>query len=149
MDKRFRACVAIIDGDKILLVKGNPSKFVSKHWMLPGGGLVAYESVTQGAAREAREETGFHVAIEKLLYIRHCHSLFYKTTAVEFYFLARIIDGKLELADPDGDITQAKWLSIAGIADADLKPESLRDVLPQDFADGFARNPRDLGWGEY
>ena len=57
------ATVAIMEGGCILLIKREDFEV----WGLPGGGVEAGESVAQAALREAREETGLHVSLTRLV----------------------------------------------------------------------------------
>lgn len=57
------ANVAIIDGDRILLTKREDFEV----WCLPGGMTDQGESLAGTARREAREETGLEVELERLV----------------------------------------------------------------------------------
>ena len=62
---RPRACAAILNDDKILMVCHNtPSR---TYWTLPGGGWQAGETLEQTAVREVKEETGLDVEVVQLL----------------------------------------------------------------------------------
>ena len=147
MDKLFCVNAVILDGDKVLLCK--KKRMGSEYWVLPGGSINQGESVTNACAREAKEETGYAVAIEKLLYLRQGFDVLKKTRRFEVYFLCRTIGGNLSVDDSEGEIAEAKWVSIDSLDGYKLFPEGLRDVLPTDFANSFSKNPKDLGNDEY
>src|SRR5690348_11627137 len=54
----------IVRGDTVLLVRHRAGRYP---WGLPGGGVARYERLAEAAAREAYEETGAAVRIERLL----------------------------------------------------------------------------------
>ena len=63
---RPRACAAILNADKILMVcHQTPSR---TYWTLPGGGWEENETLEQTAIREVKEETSLDVEIERLLF---------------------------------------------------------------------------------
>lgn len=55
--------IAILDEGKILLTKREDFEI----WCLPGGSVDEGESLAQAAVREAREETGLEVKLERLV----------------------------------------------------------------------------------
>lgn len=54
----------IVRGDAVLLVRHRAGR---TPWSLPGGGVARYERLAEAARREAREETGMEVRVERLL----------------------------------------------------------------------------------
>ncbi len=64
----YRCQVAIIDEqDRLLLIRHQHHADLHTYWLLPGGGLEIGETDEQCAAREAFEETGLQVRVERLL----------------------------------------------------------------------------------
>jgi ADP-ribose pyrophosphatase YjhB (NUDIX family) len=53
----------IVRGDMVLLVRHRAGR---QPWGLPGGGVARYERLAEAARREAKEETGVTVRIERL-----------------------------------------------------------------------------------
>lgn len=79
-------------------------------WRPPGGGIKPGEDPTEGAVREALEETGLHVAVERYLVDAHAvfrnggRELRWRTHVL----LARTEDTELAPDDPD-EIADARW----------------------------------------
>lgn len=72
--------------EKVLIVKHTYRKI---EWSLPGGYLKAKEHPTEGLEREIEEETGFIVAVDKLLKVRTDR----KTGRLDFTYTGTYIGG--------------------------------------------------------
>ncbi len=137
------------DDDRILLLKGHDPFLPERSWWFtPGGGLHDGESPRVGAAREAREETGYDLPEDALV------GPVWERTAVfdfmrspyaqhEHFFLARVAEA---VARPEAVWTEAehatiddvKWHTLEEIRafDIDVFPlalgQLLETVLPWD-----------------
>jgi 8-oxo-dGTP diphosphatase len=101
----------IIEQDRVALVKrGHPPS--SGEWSIPGGALEIGETLRQGLAREALEETGLTVEVGALLgvYDRILRDSDERTRYhyVLVDFLCRRITGELRAA---GDAAEANWFT--------------------------------------
>lgn len=107
--------VVLLDaaGKNILLVKRAPHLTCPNLWALPGGYLDQGETVSQGARREAREETGHEVKILYLLQVID-NPIRRKEDRqnVEFTFVARAIR---PVALPDREISTVRWFDLQHI----------------------------------
>jgi ADP-ribose pyrophosphatase YjhB (NUDIX family) len=63
---RPRACAAVLNGGKILMVRHQTAS--RNYWTLPGGGVNGGEELEQAAVREVKEETGLDVNVVYLLF---------------------------------------------------------------------------------
>ena len=89
---RPRACAAIINADKILMVcHQTPSR---TYLTFPGGGVDKGETFEQAAVREVKEETGVNVKVVRLLFVEEYE--FGKS----YCYLAELAD---DLAEPTLD----------------------------------------------
>jgi ADP-ribose pyrophosphatase YjhB (NUDIX family) len=91
--------------------------FAHDVWRPPGGGIKAGEDPTTGAVREALEETGLHVTLERYLveadaiFSNGGRELRWRTHVL----LARTPDTVLAPDDP-GEIAGARWGSLDELA---------------------------------
>ena len=111
---RLAASVVIVEGGRVLLKESERSPGT---WGLPGGLVEDNESVAQAAIREAQEETGLKVRLERLIgvYSRPHASGGGLHVIV---FTAQAVGGMLQ-PDP-GEVLEARYFG----------PEALPDSLP-------------------
>lgn len=109
---RHRACAALIENGRILMVRleTNDRNF----WTLPGGGLEERETFEQAVIREMQEEVNLAIRIVKPLY-SETHA-----NGQEICFLVRQIDSREPILgyDPErqeGDqvLTGVRWMPLS------------------------------------
>lgn len=105
----------ILNAHRLALIRKHP--FPPDVWRPPGGGIKPDEDLGDGAAREALEETGLRIRLERYLvdarvrFVYESHRIPWRTHV----FLARTEDD--EIAPQDGDeIEAARWGTLAELA---------------------------------
>lgn len=125
---RVGSAVLVVDGDRILLGRRNKEPNRGK-WVIPGGGVEPFESVSEAARRELWEETGLSIEVDDQVGIFEIinppdeHRLI-------VYSTARPIAGELR---PSSDLSEVRYVAKTDLPHLDLSP-IVRRVL------------RKLGW---
>ncbi len=136
MYKVMRIAVrAIIKNErKVLVIKRVKNN--KTYWVFPGGGVDEGEGNQEALIRECKEELGVEVEVSELLkeYVFE-HPEF--GGQQEFYYFCKIIGGQVGTGDGpeyqenstyDGTY-EPQWLKLSKIADFDLRPIEIRDIL--------------------
>ncbi len=136
---RLNTRVILVRSGRLLLVSDDREAF----WFLPGGHVDPEETLEGALVRETAEETGIHVAPERLLYVREFVDDHLGEHAIECYFLGRVAGGDVRMgADPGsqdvssvrGQVTRARWFDRDELGDVVAYPAALRDRLWEDLA---------------
>jgi 8-oxo-dGTP diphosphatase len=109
---RLRACLAVVEDSRILLVPHFDTDAGPVQWNVPGGG-VAFGEYTQAAAvREFQEETGFDAECDRLLDVyeniipaRPWHS-------VTFAYIGRIVGGQMRQEPTRWGLRTPRWFDL-------------------------------------
>ena len=108
----FVAAVIFDPDGKIMLVNLTYQRIHS--WGLPGGSLEYGETPEEGVMREVWEETGWHIAIDRFLFIKT-----WSPDRVGLYYICHIVDGEFR---PSDEVSEFGYFGL----------ESLPDVRPVD-----------------
>jgi 8-oxo-dGTP diphosphatase len=110
---KTRGAVVLLDGDSICLIKRKRAG--QTYYLFPGGGVEAGETLEQTAVREAFEELGVQVELDRLV-----ANLSFKRNR-QYYYTARVVGGEVgtgrgeemasTLDSPQGTFTPV-WLTL-------------------------------------
>lgn len=128
-DTRIAGYAVITEGDRLLVTWFNGQGGGRPGWSLPGGGVEFEESVEAGIVREAKEETGYDIALDSPL---GTHAFTRPASdrdprpfkALRILYAAHVIGGTLGTLEVGGSTDVARWRTFADLA-AD---ESCTDV---------------------
>ncbi len=145
MKHRIRAAVLILNKNKILLVKHVHPDTGFSWWVPPGGGVEEKDgSIFDCMAREAFEETGLDVNVNKLAYIREFFDEENKTLNAEFFAVVDSYKGEITLINLENNgpdelfIKEVKWLSRDELQNKVVFPEILKDDFWNDYKNNFS-----------
>jgi 8-oxo-dGTP diphosphatase len=119
--------IIITQDKKIILVKRvfDPYK---DHWALPGGIVEYGETVEDAAIREAKEETGLDIKIEKLIGVYSDPDRDPRGHFVSVCFLCKPVGGNLETSEETKEVRTFSKEELKGIKLAFDHGKILRDI---------------------
>jgi 8-oxo-dGTP pyrophosphatase MutT (NUDIX family) len=104
----------ILNGPELALIRKHP--FPPDIWRPPGGGVKPGEDFVEAVVREAYEETGLDVTLERYLVEARARFLFSDVLEWRTHvFLATTEDEKLHVHDTD-EIAEARWGTLEELA---------------------------------
>jgi ADP-ribose pyrophosphatase YjhB (NUDIX family) len=121
---RLRACLAVVQEHKILLVAHYNTDVGPIQWLIPGGGVEFGESVQTAALREFAEETGLYAGIDQLLDVSEVIRKEPPWHSVTITFLGHIIGGEIkpEISRVYGK-REARWFSAGEVLQTQVHPK--------------------------
>lgn len=133
-DTRLAAYALVVDDGRVLLALWNEG--AEREWTLPGGGVDLHETVAETVVREVKEETGYDVALGRVLGVDSFvvppgHDGARPFKSVRVVFEGRIVGGELR-HEVEGTTDEARWISLAEV-------QSLPRVSNVDAALAFLR----------
>ncbi|SFA97863.1 ADP-ribose pyrophosphatase YjhB, NUDIX family [Poseidonocella pacifica] len=139
---RLAARAVILHEGRLLMVNAYADGR-SDLWCAPGGGVERGSSLPENLRREVHEETGLNVRVGVPCLVNEYHAPETGFHQVEVFFRAEIIGGHLDPAwqDPEGIVTQRRFVTRAELAGLRHKPDSLGDVA---WGEGLSYDPIEL-----
>lgn len=113
--RRHDVTLFILNGDRLALIRKHP--FPPGIWRPPGGGVKPGEAFARAVRREAFEETGLRVELERYLVEARARFL-YEPPGLDWrthVFLASTTDEELVVHDMD-EIAEARWGTLGELA---------------------------------
>lgn len=129
MKHRISVGALVVEENKILLVNHKRDGRYD-FWVAPGGGIQGIESLTEGVAREVREETGLIVDVGKLMYVEEMYNP--EERSIKFWYLCELAGGNLDCTAEEATqeyIVDAKFMAAGEFGD--------RVVFPTMLLNGF------------
>lgn len=130
---RIRAGVVILVGDRIALIER--VKASRTYYVVPGGGVVDGEYTEEAACREAKEELGLDVTLERLFAVVERVERG-AVTHVQLYYLVKTAAGVFGTGEgeeygrsPTHGTYQAVWLPLADVKEHHSYPKVLMEYL--------------------
>lgn len=123
----------IIDCNRILVCEMRDAEGKT-YYTLPGGKQEPDELMIDALKREVKEETGFTVEPQSLLFIREGFNNTADTHRIEFMFICDTV-GEADEKVLEYDVNQVgtKWLLIDNILHEELYPLDMREVIKRHF----------------
>ena len=114
--QRVAAYVVVRWADDVLLARWTGPR--GPEWTLPGGGLDFGEDPADAAVREVREETGYTVGLDGLLFVNSFRRVLPDAPidfhAIQIVYAGTVIGGDLSY-EVDGSTDMAAWYPIADV----------------------------------
>lgn len=108
----------------LVLKRSSQDESDPNHWDLPGGGIRYLEKPLDAALREAREEAGIEVTIERIIDI--WAKIYQGDWSIECLIEANYKSGEITLSKEHSDF---KWVSKDELVKTEPKGENLRALF--------------------
>ena len=122
---RLRACLAVVEEGKILLVPHFQTDTGPIQWTVPGGMVEFGESVETTALREFKEETGYEAIIEGFLDTYEVINPEQPWHSVTLAYRGRITGGSLLSEETRWGPRTARWFSLLELGDQPYHPPAI------------------------
>lgn len=119
--------IVVTDDGKVVLVKRSFDPY-KDHWALPGGIVEYGETVEDAVVREAKEETGFYIKIEKLVGVYSDPKRDPRGHFVSVCFLSKIVGGELTISEETKEVKLFSRDELKSLKFAFDHEKILRDV---------------------
>lgn len=141
MSLRLAVRGLLLHESRLLIVNAWPGG-VSDLWCAPGGGVDPHVSLPDNLVREMKEETGLDVTVGAPVLVNEFHDPDRGFHQVDVYFRVTSADPRLPAGwtDPEGIVTERRFVTRAELGRLRVKPDSLAAVAWAD-ADAPAYDP--------
>lgn len=123
---RLRACLAVVRGDRLLLVPHYETDAGPVQWVVPGGCIGFCEGLEAAAVREFEEETGLRARVSGLLDVSEVilpEHLYHSITIV---FSGHIVGGEMRAeVHPKYGEKMPRWFSAIELPGISYHPASV------------------------
>lgn len=129
---KHRAVLIIADDNKILLLYR--FKNGEEYYVFPGGGVEEGEEILDAAVREAKEETGLDVTIQRSLWD------YENKGRIEHFFLVDKFSGELKIGGPEEErqspdnVYRLEWVESEKLRGLKLVPETMKNRILEYFS---------------
>lgn len=139
---RLAARAVLLHDDRLLLVNAYPGG-VSDLWCAPGGGVHAGASLPDNLAREVLEECGLAISVGPPCLVNEFHDPATGFHQVDIYFRCSVGAAALDPGwiDPEGVVTERRFVTRAELAGLRHKPDSLDAVA---WGNGLLYDPLEV-----
>jgi len=114
--QRVAAYAVVVRAEEVLLARWTSPR--GPEWTLPGGGLDFGEDPADAAVREVREETGYTVRLDDLLFVNSFRRVLPDAPvdfhAIQIVYTATVVGGEL-CHEIGGSTDMAAWHPIADV----------------------------------
>ena len=114
--QRVAAYAVVVRAEEVLLARWTSPR--GPEWTLPGGGLDFGEDPADAAVREVREETGYAVRLDGLLFVHSFRRVLPDAPvdfhAIQIVYTATVVGGEL-CHEIGGSTDMAAWHPIADV----------------------------------
>ncbi|WP_205752564.1 NUDIX hydrolase [Cryptosporangium phraense] len=115
------AAVLVTHHDRLLMIRQERQTGV--RWEVPGGGQEAGETLEAAAIREAREEAGLDVTVDRLICTYASYRLHTGTVVLGAFYLGVAADPGFEpVPQLDEGIVEVRWLDPTSLGAGELGP---------------------------
>ncbi|MDB5170541.1 MAG: mismatch repair protein MutT [Candidatus Saccharibacteria bacterium] len=144
---RTSARVIVTKDNKLLIMKR--SKFGDKFYALVGGGVDPGETPEQALYREVAEEACITITNHRLVIVEDAGPMY----GLQYIYLADYVSGEPALAADSEEahsnaggqnLYEPMWIPIKDLAEADVRPKELKQLLIRGLAGDFPDEPIEL-----
>lgn len=132
----------VLNEGKVLLIK--LSNIGNTYYILPGGGQDQYETLHEALKRECLEETGYHIDVRDIMFVRDyiARNHEFAKSSPEFHQVEFMFDCRLDMTKEkeessllDRNQVGVEWISLSSLSSINLYPKVLKEKIKQ-FYDG-------------